>query len=820
VVQVQNSHKQAAKSKMGTHYLLIIRRLLLLMSLILVVVIGISFSAQPGGAAQKPAAAISSMTAETAIASVPKYGISFINSAELLADEQQFANGLATGATWDRYPIYWFYIEKSPGEFDWSRQDAAVQSNLEHNIQLNAILLGTPGFYTTDRDALTTAPPFRHPDRAGTLALYSVETARPQGLYEPVFNDGDTPGPDKNINPDNKWAVFVAAAVNRYKPGGVLAKANNWPEETGVTIWEMWNEADLPFFWDATQEDYARLLKVGYLAAKHADPGAAVMFGGLAMFRNPAYYDQILDIFDDDPMAKSHGYFHDIMAFHNYFNPEHSSDYVLLIQDAMAKRHFEKPIWLNESGVAVWDDYPGPTWEPLSPLRATKTEQGDFLIQSAFYALSAGAEAIYHFQLYDGCGNQPAGTDPPPHDGELCDEDNNYNGLPCAGDANGLYSNPEDAACFRQHPDPESPRPSSKAYKVLTTHVQGVEPYWRAREGDPIYSATCPWSDGTQEWIALYQPAAKKRIVAMWARCEREETAIIAATDPDGVAQLVAPDGTVQQISADNGFYAITLPKATHRNPVPGQTINPVFGIGGPPYFLIETDYRGAEPTPTATSTGTPTATATGEPVCNNLIINGGFENDQGWKIANTPYPARYSTAEKHSGNRSLLAGIMDPQDNEPSYSTATQTVTIPNGTDKQLLRFWLYPQTTEPPDLVSPINPLVLDEVDATAAGDMQLVLILDESGKQLEQLVVDRRDDQAWLFYEFNLSHYVGETIRIYFSVKNDGEGGVTSMYVDDVSLGSCAGATPTPTATATPKLPFKSFEPALFGDYGAPP
>ena len=59
----------------------------------------------------------------------------------------------------------------------------------------------------------------------------------------------------------------------------------------GVTHWEMWNEPDVPFFWDANQTDYARLLKVGYLATKHADPAARVIFGALAMWQYPDYYD-------------------------------------------------------------------------------------------------------------------------------------------------------------------------------------------------------------------------------------------------------------------------------------------------------------------------------------------------------------------------------------------------------------------------------------------------------------------------------------------------------------------------------------------------
>ena len=543
------------------------------------------------------------------------YGVDFITSAEAHADQQQLANGVASGAGWDRWPLYWFNIETSAGNFNWSGQDTAVQEDLDHGLGLNAILLGTPSFYTT---GFLRQPeqPFQHAPRPGILALQSPETATPKGLYNPVFLDGDAPGPGKVINPNNKWAVFVYTAVDRYKPGGVLAQARGWPSGVGVTHWEMWNEPDLDFFWDASLKDYARLLKVGYLAAKHADPGAQVMSGAMANnWQRPDYYDNVLDQYDKDPLAENNGYFHDIMATHNYFAAWRSWYYVLLASEAMQAHGLaEKPIWLNESGVPAWDVYPGPVWDPLSPLRATELEQADFAIQSAFQAISAGADGIFHFQLYDGCGNQPGGTDFPPHNGELCDENGQYNGKPCAGDANGLFSNPTDVACFTQHPNPESARAVFKAYQVLTTYLVGVEADWRAQPGTATGDPTCPGPGGPQEWIGLYQPEKNKRVVGLWARCGQEETAVIEATDPQGQAQLIGPDGIMSKIDALAGFYHITLPAATNRNPFPGQSINGTYPIGGRPVILIENDYRGNPPTPTVTVTPTITPTNTVTP--------------------------------------------------------------------------------------------------------------------------------------------------------------------------------------------------------------
>ncbi|CUS01992.2 protein of unknown function [Candidatus Promineifilum breve] len=536
-------------------------------------------------------------------ADAPAYGVVFISSAEDRAAgsgrtpasiAQQYQNGLMTGAGWNRWPIYWKDVEEIPGAFNWVAQDATILDDLAHGLQINAILLGTPDPYMTGKRL--SRPPRPRPAQ---LSLNAAERATPQGLFEPIFADGsDTPGAGQTPNPENKWAVFVWLAVNRYKPGGELAQANGWPAGVGVTHWEMWNEPDLDSFWDAPIEDYARLLKVGYLTAKQADPNAVVLFAGLANnFAKINYYRDVLTILAADPQAAEHGFFHDILATHSYFHAWKSWYHVYRALGTMRDFDLDKPIWLNESGVPAWDDYPGPVWDPVSALRATTAEQAAYTIQSALYALYAGADNIFHFQLYDGCGNQPAGTDFPPHNGELCDEKGQYQGKPCAGDANGLFRNPTDMSCFTQHPQPGSARPTLAAFQVLTTHVVDVEPYWRRRPGE---AGVCPMQrpDGSiyltppQEWIAFYREATGERIVGLWSLCDRDETAIIDATSPDGRATLVYPDGHTQPIAAVDGHYTIELPAATNRNPFPGQSVNPLFPIGGAPVLLIEQDSR------------------------------------------------------------------------------------------------------------------------------------------------------------------------------------------------------------------------------------
>jgi len=510
----------------------------------------------------------------------PDYGVVFMSSAEDPADEQQYQNALSTGATWNRWPIYWPQVEVSQNSFDWSSQDRTVQADIAHGLRINAILLGTPWFYQTEGGAL---PPVVQPDRPqNQLMLYAVERATPVGLYHPVFDDGsDAPGPQKSINPSNRWANFVYQAVQRYKPGGLLSQIQGWPKGAGIRHWEMWNEPELMSFWDGSLEDYARLLKVGYLAARHADPQAQVLFGGLANFNQPDYYNRVLKIYQADPLAASNEYFHNILATHNYSCSWRSWQYTYRASNTMASYGLDKPIWLNESGVPAWNDYPGPTWDPGSWYRATLSEQADFVIQSAFYAAFAGADNIFHFQLYDGCGNQPAGTDFPPHNGELCDENGRLKSdlrFPCAGDANGLFSNPTDAACFTQHPTPESPRPNYKAFQLLTTYLRDVRPLWRQRPGsdDPY--------NGPQEWIAFYRPSTRQRIVGLWSRVGEDQIAEVPAISNS--ATLLRPNGAAETITPVNGVYRLTLPAATNQNT---WCENNPYSIGGRPLILIET---------------------------------------------------------------------------------------------------------------------------------------------------------------------------------------------------------------------------------------
>lgn len=171
---------------------------------------------------------------------------------------------------------------------------------------------------------------------------------------------------------------------------------------------------------------------------------------------------------------------------------------------------------------------------------------------------------------------------------------------------------------------------------------------------------------------------------------------------------------------------------------------------------------------------------------CTELIQNGGFETDAAWLLGPTPQPPAYVTYARHSGNRSLLLGVAGGS-SPRSYSSARQTVTIPATATTVTLSFWFYALLGDP-------------------SGDYMELVLLTPAGAVLDRPWRSRNDSRTWNQLSFDLSRWRGRTVQIYFNVYNDGRDGASGMFLDDVSLTACPGATATttptaPTVTATP-------------------
>jgi hypothetical protein len=496
----------------------------------------------------------------------PSIGLAFVSSAENPADGTRYQRAQASGGKINRRPMYWPNIETDaidqPRVFDWSRQDVSIVADINHGLTVLPVLMLTPIGLETGGSRAASAPHIGDGLRAllddtavqrPTIPA-SVSTP-PQGLYLSVFDDGsDEPGFGKSINSDNRWAVFVNAAVNRYKPGGDLAQAQHWNSGQGVSHWEIWNEEDLDHFFSGSPADYARLLKVAYLAATQADPQATIVMGGLAQYAKPHWLNDVLNVIATDPMSITQHGFMDAVASHNYLWAWQTFGY--LYQDRVqlnARGLSSVKLWLTETGVPACDDDPGPACDDPQNrwYRASLEEQSAFLIQSATYATWLKAQTFIWFQLYDDCGNA------------------------CGIDAFGLARNDS------------TTRPVYKTYQLAADQLANSQPYWRDRR---TLTAT-NWISGNQEILAFQRPVSGERIVVMWTRYYTNDTVLLAATAPS--ATLFLPDGTEHIIYPISGTYAISLPLATNRNllgTIDGAVPDGTAPIGGSPRILVEID--------------------------------------------------------------------------------------------------------------------------------------------------------------------------------------------------------------------------------------
>jgi hypothetical protein len=170
-----------------------------------------------------------------------------------------------------------------------------------------------------------------------------------------------------------RWSAWISRLVSYFK--------------SDVAYYEIWNEENNPPFWaqGPNPGEYARLLESSYVAAKRADPGAGIMFGGMDRnddgFLTMTYRD-IDALFPATAVADHH--FFDILGVHPYSGSDSPAvtDPYWIYQDAFGtmngnflgfealhetmKREGEgyKRIYIGEYGVstAPWNDF-----RPVSP---------------------------------------------------------------------------------------------------------------------------------------------------------------------------------------------------------------------------------------------------------------------------------------------------------------------------------------------------------------------------------------------------------------------------------------------------------------------
>ncbi len=448
------------------------------------------------------------------------------------------------GSRWDRFDFAWPSLEPENGVWDFGPHEAIVQDLHAGGIaNIIGILQMTPQWAASEctagseaRSSAAETSTF-HPPGPGALSTSVTPQdswddpwtkVPPRGLYE-EWNDWDWGDGDAV----NYWGRFVYRTVNYYS-------------ERGVKHWEMWNEPEWSLFWCGTSAEYARLIEVGYLATKAACADCKVLFGGLHYWKDPTFFERVLDILNDRPYAASNNYYFDVMSVHLYHRSSDIYDKTLHIRSRMKSYVPDHPIWLTETGIPVWgDSYAWVSGMPKADLRATPAEAASFTIQSYANAWASDVERYFFFRAHDDWCDKN-------HDGDCLDE----------GDAG--MTEP-----FGLVRDDRTIRPSYTAYQVATRYLIS-----------PTMVTNWPYSSGARRVTLWSTPRGK--VSVLWNRTPDPIDFHYDATL--STATRVDQRGATQTIDAIGGVYQITLPGATAN-----LVSNPNdYIIGGEPYLIIE----------------------------------------------------------------------------------------------------------------------------------------------------------------------------------------------------------------------------------------
>jgi polysaccharide biosynthesis protein PslG len=192
-------------------------------------------------AATKPSstAAQSSPASRPERARSPEYGMNtFIWGHERTTD-RDLKRITDAGFGWQKTLFQWRFIEPERGKFDWSEADRVVKASSATGVKIIARLDFQPKWARSDNAYPVSGPPDNYQD----------------------------------------FGNFVSAFVKRYSSTSSIGR---------VHAVQIWNEQNLTNEWgnrpinEAQARDYVALLKVGYEAAKAADPSVTVITGGVA----------------------------------------------------------------------------------------------------------------------------------------------------------------------------------------------------------------------------------------------------------------------------------------------------------------------------------------------------------------------------------------------------------------------------------------------------------------------------------------------------------------------------------------------------------
>jgi hypothetical protein len=358
-------------------------------------------------------------------------------------------------------------------------------------------------------------------------------------------------------DPNNYWGRFVSETAKHYAGR--------------IDDWVLWNEPEFhpgdpgaggSFTWLGTDEQFAQLLKVGYLAVKKANPNAHVSFPGTsywvdALNNRPQFYDRLLTILDQDPAARSNNYYHDEVSLNLYRAPDDIYRVYSQFKDIQKKHGLDKSVWLTETNAMPSNDSAISCSHADAAIQTTMEQQAAYGIQAFAMAAAAGYERYEIYQMLDQ--------------------------NPCS-----------EPAVWGITRDDGSRRPIADA---LTTAIPLLSGYASAKFV-PLVRETEDWSPWPDDPTSLmpnwqvYQVAFDKpgnqRVTALW---NGDGDQLRARVRKNGSsAMLVDRNGNQKPLQDSQGWWVMDLPGATAHYPEDPAGYH---FIGGEPLLLVE---QGVDP--------------------------------------------------------------------------------------------------------------------------------------------------------------------------------------------------------------------------------
>lgn len=299
----------------------------------------------------------------SAEASVPPYFFGFtpdfggVDDATLNANYRRIRRA---GARWVRFGVYWWFIERTKGNFTWYSTDRFFAAAACNHLVPLPMFLGSPSW------------------ASGSSSF----TAPPRPVHYPEFK------------------AMIRRVVARYGAGGSYWKAPHqcpggkgrvpkWPAGS----WQVWNEPNIMTWWGdqaATARGYGRLLVAADSAINTSkNPDANTVLGGLTGSQSS---DFLRALYNAVPRLNRHV---DIFDQHAYaMTPQSSLDLLRSLRSTLrAHGAGGKRIWVSE---VAWSScrQPGSTYPSRcrnNPLAKDEAGQRRFL--SGLYRLLLGHAA-------------------------------------------------------------------------------------------------------------------------------------------------------------------------------------------------------------------------------------------------------------------------------------------------------------------------------------------------------------------------------------------------------------------------------------------